>query len=104
MPRPKVSGMSALHRRRIGAEGEGNKVEIEIKLWGNLAYHSAEARGRFSLKKSLDKGKTVQELVKDLKLPEGLEYIIAVNGRAIEAEYFLKDGDEVALYAPFSGG
>jgi len=79
-------------------------VEIEIKLWGNIAYHSQEARGRFSLKKSVDEGKTVQELIGELKLPEGLQYIITVNDKTIEAEYFLKDGDEVALFAPFSGG
>jgi molybdopterin converting factor small subunit len=79
-------------------------VEIEIKLWGNIAYHSPEAKGRFSLKRSVDEGKTVQKAVEELKLPKGLNYIISVNGRAIEAEYFLKDGDEVALFAPFSGG
>jgi molybdopterin converting factor small subunit len=79
-------------------------VEIEIKFWGNIAYHSPEARGRFSLKKSLDEEKTVQEVIEDLKLPKELDYIITVNNRTIEAEYFLKDGDEVALFAPFSGG
>jgi len=79
-------------------------VEIEIKLWGNIAYHSAEAKGKFSFKKSVDEGKTVQQVVEELKLPKGLNYIISVNGSAIEAEYILKDGDEVALFSPFSGG
>lgn len=89
---------------RLGATGTGGHVEIEIKLWGNIAYHSAEARGRFSMKKYPNKGKTVQELVEELRLPEELHYIITVNGRAIESEYVLRDGDEVALYSPFSGG
>ena len=79
-------------------------MEIEIKLWGTIAYHSAEARGRFALKKSVAEGKTVQELVKELKLPTGINYIVTVNGRAIESEHVLEDGDEVALYSPFSGG
>ena len=79
-------------------------MEIAIKLWGNIAYHSQEAKGRFSLKKSMSKGATVQRLVEELKLPDGLNYIVTVNGRTIETEYFLKDGDEVALYSPFSGG
>ncbi len=79
-------------------------MEIEIKFWGNIGYYSPEARGRFSLKKSLDEGKTVQEVIEDLKFPKELNYIITVNNRTIEAEYFLKDGDEVALFAPFSGG
>ena len=79
-------------------------MEIEIKLWGNIAYHSAEARGRFSMRKPIEDGKTVQELVAELKLPQDLHYIVTVNGRAIESEYVLKNGDEVALYSPFSGG
>jgi molybdopterin converting factor small subunit len=79
-------------------------MEVEIKLWGNTAYHSAEARGRFSINKSVDKGTTVQALVKELKLPEGLHYIVTVNGRTIESEYVLMNGDEVALFTPFSGG
>ena len=79
-------------------------MEIEIKLWGNIAFHSPEAKGRFSLKKSVDEGKTVQEVVEELRLPKGLNYIITVNGMAIEAEYFLKDGDVVALFSPSSGG
>jgi molybdopterin converting factor small subunit len=79
-------------------------MEIEVKLWGNIAFHSQEAKGKFSIRKHLDEGKTVQKLVEELKLSVGLNYIITVNGRSIEAEYFLKDGDEVALYSPFSGG
>ena len=79
-------------------------MEIEIKLWGNIAYHSEEAKGKFSFKKSVEEGKTVQEVVEELKLPKVVNYIITVNGTAIEAEYFLKDGDKVALFSPFSGG
>jgi len=52
----------------------------------------------------MDEGKTANELVEELKLPNGLNYIVTVNGRTIETEYFLKEGDEVALYSPFSGG
>ena len=56
------------------------------------------------MKKRVNEGKTVQQLVEELKLTEGLNYIITVNGRTIESAYYLKDGDEVALYSPFSGG
>ena len=79
-------------------------MEIEIKLWGNIAFHSREAKGKFSFRRSVEQGQTVQQVVKELKLPTGLNYIITVNGRAIEAEYLLEEGDEVALYSPFSGG
>ena len=79
-------------------------MEIAVHLWGNIAYHSPEAKGRFSLKKTVDEGTTVQKLVDDLKLPKELPYTIVVNGLAIESEYILKKGDQVDLFAPFSGG
>ena len=79
-------------------------MEIEIKLWGQIAYYLPEARGKFSLRKSVETGTTVQELVASLGLPERLFFLINVNGRVIEAEYILNEGDEVALFQPFSGG
>ncbi len=86
-------------------EGEGGaRVEITVRLWGNIAYHSPEAKGRFSLKRTVDEGATVQKLVDDLKLPKELPYTIVVNGVAIESEYILKQDDRVDLFAPFSGG
>jgi sulfur carrier protein ThiS len=88
----------------IHGQQKESPVEIEIKLWGNIGYYLPEDRGRFSLKKSLDKETTVQEVVEGLKLPKDLYFIITVNGRAIETEHVLRDGDEVALFRPFSGG
>ena len=79
-------------------------MEIEIKLWGQIAYYLPEGRGKFSLKKSVEPGTTVQELVASLGLPEKLYFMINVNGRVIETEYMLNKGDEVALFQPFSGG
>ncbi len=79
-------------------------MEITVKLWSNLAYHSPEAKGRFSFRKDVADGTTVQQLVESLKLPEGLHYTIVVNESTIESEYVLKEGDEVSLFAPFSGG
>jgi sulfur carrier protein ThiS len=79
-------------------------MEIEIKLWGQIAYYLPEGRGKFSVKRSVEPGTTVQELVASLDLPEKLFFLINVNGRVIETEYVLKEEDEVALFQPFSGG
>lgn len=78
--------------------------EIEIRFWGGIAYYLPEVRGRFSVKKSVEPGETVQELVESLKLPKELSFFITVNSRVIEREYTLRDGDKVALYPPLSGG
>jgi len=79
-------------------------MEIEIKLWGNIGYYLPEGRGTFSLKKSFDKEKTVREVVEELRLPKELHYVITVNGRVVNAEYVLKDKDEIALFRAVSGG
>ncbi len=79
-------------------------MEIQIKLWGNIGYYLPERRGSFSLTRKLDEGTTVQRVVEELKLPGDLNFIITVNGRVIETEYVLQEGDEVALFRPFSGG
>lgn len=81
-------------------------MEIDIRLRGNISYYLPEGRGRFSLRKSFDEEKTVQEVVKELGLPKDLNHIVAVNGKVIETEIDrpLEDGDEVALFTPNSGG
>jgi sulfur carrier protein ThiS len=79
-------------------------VEIEIRLWGSISYYLPEGRGKFFLKKSVEPGTTVQKLVEELNLPKQLYFLITVNGRTIESEYTLEEGDEVALFQPTSGG
>lgn len=79
-------------------------MEVEIKLWGNIGHYLPEGSSRFSLTRSLDKDTTVQEVVKELKLPKELSIIITVNGRRADASYILKDRDVVALFLPTGGG
>ncbi len=79
-------------------------MEITVTLWGNIPYHSPVAKGRFSFTLNVEEGTTAQKLVENLKLPDQLPYTIVVNGITIESEHALRDGDEVALFAPFSGG
>ncbi len=85
-------------------DDEGDIVEIQIKLWGNIGYYLPGNRGAFSLKKAVQPGKTVQEAVEELNLPKKIYFLITVNGRVIEDEYVLQDGDEVSLFNPSSGG
>jgi molybdopterin converting factor small subunit len=79
-------------------------MEIVVRLWGNIGYYLPEERGKFTVRRSLKKGQTVQDIVEGLNLPKDLDIIIAVNEKIIEDRYELKDGDEVALFRPASGG
>ena len=79
-------------------------MEIEIKLWGSIPYYLPEGKGKFSLRKSVEPGTTVQAVVEELNLPKDLYFLITVNGRVIEEECVLREKDEVALFQPYSGG
>ena len=82
----------------------GDEVEIKVRLWGNIAYYLPEVRGRFTVKKSVEPETTVRQLVADLQLPKQLSFLIIANGRVIKTDYVLREGDEIDLYQPPSGG
>ena len=79
-------------------------MEVVIKLWGNLSYYLPAWRGKFLIRKSLQEGQTVRDLVNELGLPKEMDIIIAVNETVAEGSEVLQDGDEVALFRPTSGG
>jgi sulfur carrier protein ThiS len=79
-------------------------VQVAVRLFGNLGHYLPEGGNRFSFMKSLDDGTTVQEMLGGLCLPKELPIIVIVNGRRAEADYILKDGDEVNVLRPSGGG
>jgi sulfur carrier protein ThiS len=79
-------------------------VHVAVRLFGNLGHYLPEGGNRFSFMKSLEDGTTVQEMLSSLSLPKELPVIVIVNGRRVEAECVLKDGDEVNVLRPSGGG
>ena len=79
-------------------------MEIEVKLFGNMGHYLPEGADRFSFKRSLDEGATVQDLLKELKIPETMPVLAMISGQRVEPTYALKDRDDVALYSPAAGG
>ena len=79
-------------------------MEVEIRLWGNIGYYLPEDKGKFLLKKRFDGQKTIQELIGELRLPQELSFVVSVNGKVTDADYLLKDGDQIALFLPTAGG
>ncbi len=79
-------------------------MQVAVRLFGNLGHYLPEGGNRFSFMKSLDDGATVHEMLGRLSLPKELPVIVIVNGRRVEAECVLKDGDEVNVLRPSGGG
>ncbi len=79
-------------------------MHVAVRLFGNLGHYLPEGGNRFSFTKSLDDGTTVQEMMGSLGLPKELPIIVVVNGRRVEADWVLTDGDEVNVLRPSGGG
>jgi sulfur carrier protein ThiS len=84
--------------------GGGKKLEVTIRLWGNLSHYLPEYRGRFVVRRSFIKGQTVREFVDEMGLPSGLDILISVNQCVAEGDHVLEEGDDIALFRPMSGG
>ena len=83
---------------------ENGRMQVEIKLMGNLGQSLPEGHGRFSLSMVLNEETTVPELLTELKISEKPYILVLVNGRRVEKDHVLKDGDKVSLLRPTGGG
>ena len=83
---------------------ENGRIQVEINLMGNLGQSLPEGHGRFSLSKVLKKEATVRELLAELQISEKPYILVLVNGRRVEKDYVLKDGDKLSLLRPTGGG
>ena len=79
-------------------------MNIEIRLYANFRDFLPPGSSTFSMTKSLEREMTIEELVKDLGLPEDIPKIVIVNGSHAELDYILKDGDILSVFPPPAGG
>lgn len=79
-------------------------MEVEVKLFGNLGHYLPDGGNRFSFTKHFDEKATVEQLLKELSLPESMPVLVMVNGRRADSQYVLRDRDEVVLFSPAEGG
>ncbi|GFP27811.1 MoaD/ThiS family protein [Candidatus Hakubella thermalkaliphila] len=75
---------------------------IEVKLYAYLP-NISKSRCR-ELKIPPQEGLTVQDILVREQLPLQIARVVMVNGRRVEMDYLLKDGDEMAVFPPVAGG
>ena len=80
-------------------------MKIEVLMFAS--YREKVGVGRLTL--DLDQGATVGDLAAVMRakfpsLPEAERIVVAVNNEYQEHDFVLRDGDEVALIPPVSGG
>jgi sulfur carrier protein len=49
-------------------------------------------------------GASVQDVLKELKIPEAMPKILLVNGRHAEIDKVLAEGDTLSIFPPIAGG
>lgn len=82
-------------------------MKVEVRLYGSLRRYrpsTVDDPSHLSFAVALPAGSSVDDLGRQLGLPEGLVSAAAVNGEAVEDSVVLREGDRVGLFPPSAGG
>ena len=82
-------------------------MKVEVRLYGTLRrYRPADVPGAVHapFAAALPGGATVDTLVAQLGIPDGMASATAVNDEVAELDHALRDGDRVSLFPPAAGG
>ena len=82
-------------------------MNVEVKLYGALRRYrpvSVPGEGHTPFAAALPTAATVDTLLAQLGISDGLASAAAVNDAAVETDHPLRDGDRVSLFPPSAGG
>ena len=77
-------------------------MQITVKLFANLRKYAPGDNNVFTI--AVDPETTINSLLKQLKVPAGVDRVILINGRRRKEETILFDGDTLTLFPPMTGG
>jgi molybdopterin converting factor small subunit len=78
-------------------------MHVTVKLFATLNRYGG-VRAGVPLEIELSEDSTLHDLINHLKIPPEETRVLFVNGIIQEADYQLKNGDEVGLFPPIGGG
>ena len=79
-------------------------MEIEIRLFANLAKLLPEGSKNKRAKIIVRDDITINELLNELKIPSNVTNVIMVNGIHQNRDVKLKEGDVLSVIPPVTGG
>ena len=82
-------------------------MKVEVRLYGSLRRYrpsETDAPPHLPFAVALPVGSSIDDLGRQLGLPEGLVSAAAVNDEAVESSAVLREGDRVGLFPPSAGG
>ncbi len=75
-------------------------IQIDLKLFVTLSKYLPLGSETYEIKE----GTTVNELVTDLGIPDGIVKLIFINGKKQDWNYCIQHGDRVGMFPPVGGG
>jgi molybdopterin synthase sulfur carrier subunit len=75
-------------------------IKINLKLFVTLTKYLPEDSECFALSENT----SVEKLISDLGIEDGIVKLIFVNGKKQDGKYLLKNSDRVGLFPPVGGG
>lgn len=90
--------------RRLTPPRVDRDVEVDIRLFANLADYGPLGVDGGVARVALPAGATVEDLLRRLRLPEEVPRLLLVNGRDADATTRLGPGDVVDVLPPLAGG
>ncbi|MFA5793929.1 MAG: MoaD/ThiS family protein [Candidatus Brocadiia bacterium] len=77
-------------------------MKVTIGAYGILRSYIGDSDP--SKETDIDGSKTVKQIISDLGIPEGMVMLVSVNDHQESMDYIPKDGDDIKLIPPVSGG
>jgi sulfur carrier protein ThiS len=79
-------------------------MEVNVTLFGNLGYYVPEEGNRNFFTKTLPEGATVEQLLREIKLPTDLSVLVVVNSGVVGNARALNANDAITIFRAAGGG
>lgn len=79
-------------------------MKVRLRLFANLAEYLPPDADGDGVTLELPDGAPVSDVLASLRIPERVPFLSVVNGHEVEGLQPLRDGDELAIFPPLSGG
>ena len=93
-----------LTRRPISPSRGRMMMQIRVKLFATLGRHALSGAPGVPFEMELSEGATLDDVVKQLKLPREEVKVFFVNGRARPIDWPLRESDEIGIFPLVAGG
>lgn len=79
-------------------------MKVQLKLFATFRQYLPAGAGRSAIEVEVPAGTRVSDLLATMGIPQQESPMILVNGRGIDADRILIEGDVVAVFPAMAGG